>query len=199
VFNLPPFLHSAGRIRICHSDNAREFKFEGEYSKLCEKERIERHFAPPYQPQGNSAVERLNGSISSATRTTCGGSTGVDVGLWDFCGAAVVYVKNRLGGKESPFYRRYGFEPSLSVFRKFGCLAYAHNYVKGGDPSGAGKYNERATRGVFLGYCLGGSSYLVGVFKPDKRARSGYSFQVIESRSVGFDETTTITSIRDLG
>jgi hypothetical protein len=171
--------------------HAREFKFpNAALVKYCNDKNIERRYSSPYEPRGNAVTERFNGIVTKGIATALEKG---DIRLWDWCGAAVSYVYNRIGGENSPFYRRFGRLPSTRHWRKFGSLCYAHEYVK--EKSPRGKYSPNAVRGVYLGCNPVASNFLVGVYRRDNRARTGLKFTTIECRAVVVDESTMVEKV----
>jgi hypothetical protein len=159
--------------------------------KYCNEKNIERHHSSPYEPRGNSQNERFNGIVTKGIATALEHG---DIRLWDYAGGAVSFCYNRIGGEKSPYYRRFGRLPSTRHWRKFGCLCYAHKYVRQ-ERDAKGKYAENADRGVFLGCNPSASNYLVGVYRRDQRSRAGLKFCVIESRAVVVDESAVVEKV----
>ena len=111
-----------------------------------------------------------------------------------FLSTVCCVVFNRLDrkNKKSPYFRRFGREPSLRHLRRFGCLAYAKVHTQ------VDALDDRAERGVFLGYEPRNSTYKIGLWRPDERTTKGVRFLVTENKSVQFNENVTISDINDL-
>ena len=145
-----------------------------------------------YLPSTNGVAERWNRTSSDSIRANM---VGVDPKLWDWCAKYVPYVWNRIPrrkGKRSPFFKLKKRECSLKHFRRFGCLAYAKVHT------GRGKLDPKFERGVFLGYSSSNSTYLVGVWRIDKRCLTNFNFEVTENAVVHFDESCLISDIEHL-
>ena len=112
------------RVRTVRSDNAPEFKgWNSNWQSTWQKHRITVIFSSPYSPWMNGKVERWNATSGSAIRWNL---NNVDPLLWDFAAQYVCYIFNRLDRKtkKSPYFRRFGREPSTKHFKRFGCLCY---------------------------------------------------------------------------
>ena len=187
------YCHEVGVPKKVHSDNAREFKeLNCKWKKFCAANNppIQCEYTAPYTPWRNGKCERLNRSIVDAVRTNL---RGVDPKVWDYCAKYCAWVFNRLDRRKnkSPFFRRYGREPSKSYFRRFGCEVWAKVHTQ------RAKLTPKYERGIFLGYAPN-STYLVGVWRKDTRTTKGERFTVIENRAVKFNESSLISDVKDL-
>ena len=189
---LQRFVDEVGRPNRVRSDNAKEFK-EGNWKPVAAKQNppITVTHSIQYEPQTNGVVERWNRTQSDAIRANM---QGCDPRLWDWCSQYVAHTFNRLErrkGKCSPYKERHGRTANTSYFRRFGCLCFAkiHTHKL--------KLEDRFEPGIFLGYASN-STYRVGVWRADRRAAAGIRFDVIENRTVKFDEDIIVANVDDI-
>ncbi len=189
---LREYCRRVGIPKRARSDNGKEFKEPGSsWRKVCEEKGILVYYAPPYHPAENGMVERMNQTIQSGMRASL---TFVDKRMWDWAAIYVCYTWQRLTKRDgsSPYKSRFGRTPSTKHFRRFGCLCFAREHVK------ENKLSPRYRPGIFLGYSLQNSCYLVGHFKSDDRRAVGESFVVEENRDVKFVESVLISDVEHL-
>ena len=155
------------------------------WKKLCAEKNIKVRHAAPYEPEQNGKEERFNRTLLDAMRTIM---VGVDQALWPHAAKCASYVWNRVCRREkkSPYYMRYGREPSTTHFRRFGCVCWMRVHQRT-------KLEPKYKRGVFLGYAADSPAYLVG--HPDKAG----SFAVSVCYDVKFREDTLVSSLESIG
>ena len=83
---------------------------------------------------------------------------------------------SRFDKSVTPYERRYGAVPNVGMLKVPGCLAWFYNYTEGKKSM----LDERAKRGVFVGYDLCSRSYLIYNLATRR---------VVRSSDVKFDET----------
>lgn len=191
---LRDFCNKHGPPARVRSDNAPEFKQPGSSWKVeCARQtpKILPTFSAPYEPAENGSVERQNRVVQDNMRALL---VGVDRRMWGYAAKTQAYTWNRLPRKTevSPFEKKFGREPRVSHFRRFGCLAYAKKYVK------VGKLDSRFRRGIFLGYGEENSTWLVGTWVDNKTTRTGKKFEVLETKCCKFDESILISDVDKL-
>jgi hypothetical protein len=101
---------------------------------------------------------------------------------WALAMAAAVHVRNRVhssGAGGIPLTLATGRLADLSSMRVFGCLAYVHVYK-----SQRRKLDDRAWKGVFVGYASESPAWLV---------YSHATRRVVSSRNVVFDEADVMS------
>ena len=146
-----------GIPKSVRTDNAKEFKESGAaWRVFCLERGIVRRHSPPYEPEANGKVERLNRTLTDATRCVL---EGVDRLSWGHAAKCVAFVWNRVERRrqKSPFFVRFGRQPSVVFFRKFGCVCFSKVHVRK-------KLDAKYEKCVFLGYSVDSPAYLVGYF-----------------------------------
>jgi len=107
--------------------------------------------SPPYHKEFNGMAERTYG-IHEANAIAMLNHANLPHTFRQFALSHSVWIKNRLCHPDnvttSPYKMWYGMEPDLSQFRPFGCGAtiYLHPDQR------HGKFGNRGSRGIFLGY-----------------------------------------------
>ncbi len=97
---------------------------------------------------------------------------------------AATFIRNRVWGNGAdcvPYQLVTGLPPDISRFRVFGCPCYVHI-----DKQLRRKLDDRAWKGVFVGYALDSPTYLV--WNPTTR-------RLVRSHNVEFDELEIVGSI----
>ena len=188
-----------GRMDRNRSDNAPEFRgADSGWVKKNKTKFIRVTYSQQYEPETNGKAERFVRTLGNAVRAVM---EGVDVLLWEFAPGYVSHTWNRLdrkSGQKSPYCRiNNGREPKTHYFRRFGCLCYAKVHVLKSDKELTSKVARRYEPGVFLGYNKN-STYKVGVWHRDARVATGWRFNVMENRTVKFDESRLVGDINDL-
>lgn len=187
------WVQDVGKPECVRTDNGKEFKEEeSSWARITRKLTIRTEYTAPYSPSQNGVAERGNRTISENTRANM---AGVDSRLWSYGSRYTCYKKNRSPRRRGPSsYRlRYGRDAKTGHWRRFGCLMYSKVQTEG-----AGKLADRYESGVFLGYARRSGAWLVGVWRTDKRAKSGWKFHVLETRSAKFVESILVSNIDDL-
>ena len=187
-----------GLMDRTRTDNAPEFRGpKSAWISVHQKHKVKPTNSAQYEPQTNGKAERTIRTFGNAVRTVC---CGVDIKLWEYAPDVVNHVFNRLdrkNGQKSPYYEIRQRDPKTYYFRRFGCLCYAKEQVLNRDKDIRSKVAVRYAPGVFLGYNKN-STYKVGVWRKDARSSTGWKFNVMENKTVKFDETRLIADINDL-
>jgi transposase InsO family protein len=140
----------AHKIRILHSDNAKEYMSHSFASYLSNKGIIHQTSCA-HTPQQNGVAERKNRHLLDVARCLLS-QMHVPKQFWTEAVLTACYLINRMPSSvlegASPHSLLY---PSSSPFslplKVFGCVCYVHNLGPGFD-----KLDLRATKCVFLGY-----------------------------------------------
>ena len=179
-------------VRV-RSDNDPTFKGEdSRWRNMCSKHGVVPTYSAPYEPAMNGTVERWNRTQGGLIRANL---YGVDKRVWDHASRYVSYCYNRTVRRstgKSPYEIKHGRKFASDSWRRFGCLAYSKIHTS--IPHEADRYE----RGIFLGYSEVNSTYLVGVWREDRRTKSGQKFTVVENKTVKFDEEILIANVDHL-
>ncbi|KAJ0675133.1 putative RNA-directed DNA polymerase [Helianthus annuus] len=136
------------RIKVFRSDNGTEF-VNNNINMFCKNNGILHQTTCSYTPQQNGVVERKHRHLLNTARALMFQS-GVPLKFWPDCVLTAVYLINRLPSSvlnsRSPFEVMFGFIPSLSHLRNFGCLCFSTVL---NEPD---KFAFHADKCVFLGY-----------------------------------------------
>lgn len=135
------------KVRMVRSDNGTEFMCLRSYFA---SQGILHQTSCVGTPQQNGRVERKHRHILNVARSLRFQAS-LPIEFWGECVLAASYLINRtpssiLDGK-TPYELLFGQAPAYDYIRIFGCLCYAHKGTRSRD-----KFDERATRCVFLGY-----------------------------------------------
>ena len=158
-------------VRLLRSDNGGEYQNEA-FASFCRSAMIDHRFNPPNTPQANSYSERFNRILEERARSMLYGSK-LPKSLWAECMATVTYLYNRsltpAHPTMTPFELLFSIKPDVSHLRAYGCVAYMYNFAP--DRS---KLDNRALKGVLVGYDKISSSYLI--YLPELKCvrRSGH-------------------------
>ena len=181
-------------VRLLRSDNGGEYQNEA-FAAFCRSALIDHRFNPPNTPQANSYSERFNRVLEERARSMMYGSK-LPKSLWAECMATVTYLYNRsltpAHPTMTPFELLFGVKPDVSHLRAHGCVTYMYNFAQ--DRS---KLDNRALKGVLVGYDRISSSYLV--YLPELKCvrRSGHcSFN--EHALYYTDDTLQVENTREL-
>lgn len=135
------------RVKVFKSNNGVEFVTQ-KINDFCKSEEVVHHISCVYT-QKNRVIEwKLKHLINVARCLLFQG--GIPFYLWNECILTAVYLINRTPlsvlNWKSPFEIVYGFEPTLSHLRNFGCLSSAPKLVH------FGKIRVRSNNCILLGY-----------------------------------------------
>ncbi|KAJ0909446.1 putative RNA-directed DNA polymerase [Helianthus annuus] len=115
------------KIKIFRSDNGTEF-VNNKMDIFCKTKGILHQTSCAYTPQQNGLVERKHRHLLNLARSLLFQS-GVPLSFWADCVLTALYIVNRLPSSvllgKSPYERMFGFKPSLSHLRVFGCLCFS--------------------------------------------------------------------------
>ncbi|MBW0553849.1 hypothetical protein O181_093564, partial [Austropuccinia psidii MF-1] len=139
------------------SDNGTEFKNQ-KLNQLFESKGITHLTTAPYTPQQNPFAERGN-----QTTTTKGRCLLIDSGLnqtfWAEAVRTAAYLENLTPKKvlnlSTPYQQWYNRTPSYKHLQPFGCKCVFLNNIQ------QGKFTERGSEGIFLGYEEGHRAYQI--------------------------------------
>ncbi|KAF5771878.1 putative RNA-directed DNA polymerase [Helianthus annuus] len=136
------------KVRVFRSDNGTEF-VNNQMNVFMKQKGILHQTSCSYTPQQNGVVERKHRHLLNIARALMF-QGGLPLRFWSDCVLTAVYLINRLpssvlGGK-SPYELMFGFEPSLSHLRSFGCLCF------GTVLNESDKFAYHADKCVLIGY-----------------------------------------------
>ena len=152
------------KIKLLKSDNGGEYVSE-EFKNYCTHEKIIQRFTSPHTPESNSISERYNRVLGEKCRAMLIGAN-LPLSLWAECMKTATYITNRVISPthrcKTPYELIYGAKPDVSNLRAFGCIAYYYNF-----DVNRKKLDNKALKGVLVGYDLQSASYLV--YAPETR------------------------------
>ena len=161
---------------MIRSDNGTEFK-NSILNDFCTAKGISRQFLAPGTPQQNGVVERKNRTLFEAARTMLSESS-FPMYFWAEALNTACYTQNRtLITKEhekTPYEIIANKKPTLKYFHVFGGKCYVLR-----DDEHLGKFEAKASEGIFLGYSLESKAFRVYVIDYKK---------VVERLNVTFDD-----------
>ena len=163
------------KVKRVRSDRAREYEF-GEFRDHLQVQGIQHELTAPYSPEQNGVSERVNQTLNSNIRAMLiQAKLGEE--YWEDALYFATYVKNRTPSSsldwKTPYERYFGFAPSVSHLRVFGCLAFVQKPVY----QRQSKFSPTAQPGILIGYSGGG--YLI-------LTKDGH--QRVTSKDIRFDE-----------
>jgi transposase InsO family protein len=151
-------------VRRIHSDGGGEF-ISAEFKSVCAAAGVKQTFTAPHSPAQNGVAERSLRTIVEMARCMLKGA-GLSLSYWSAAMDTAVYIINRMPTRvndwKSPIELWTGGVPDLSTLRVFGCDAFVHI------ETGRKKFDDKAEKGVFVGYDKVSKCYLVYV--PSKHA-----------------------------
>jgi hypothetical protein len=158
-------------LRMLKSDNGGEYNNKV-FTEFCREKNIEHRFTAPNTPSSNSVSERYNRVLGERTRAMLYGSK-LPNNLWPQVMAAVTYLSNRTisptSTDKTPYELIYGERPDVSNLRAYGCVAYSYNF-----DVNRRKLDDKAIKGILVGYDLKSSAYLLYIPETGKIKRSGH-------------------------
>jgi hypothetical protein len=164
------------QVRRAHSDGAKE-----DVALRKELDDATAHtFSPAYTPGLHSTAERVNRTMTDASRTVLIGAT-LPSTFWSHAVKHVVAVHNRVpchATRGTPSYLLTGVRPTVKYVRVFGSTAYVLQ-----PPAGV-KRQPRTEQGVFLERLDHGVYHMLLV------GGDGASPRIVESQHCTFDETS---------
>jgi hypothetical protein len=163
-------------IKILRSDRGGEYK-SNEFLEYCRYHGIKKQFTTSYTPQQNGVAERKNRTIMEMARSMLKGKN-LSNEYWAEAVACAVYILNRSPTKivrnMVPQEAWSGKHHSVSHFKVFGCIAYAHI-----PKQTRSKLDDKSEKCIFIGYDEQSKAYKL--FNPITK-------KVIVSRDVVFKE-----------
>jgi transposase InsO family protein len=137
-------------IKILRSDNGGEY-CSNEFEEYLRSKGIKHENTTVYTPQQNGVAERLNRSLLETARCLLR-EGGVPNMFWPEAVKMANTIRNRITtkicGDKTPYELWTGRKPNIAYFKVFGCTAY----VRIPRPNWQSKLDQRAERGIFLGY-----------------------------------------------
>jgi hypothetical protein len=146
------------KIKILRTDNGREY-VNDEFRRALEHDGIRHQKACPYTPEQNGTAERMNRTLVEKARCLLNDAR-MKKEFWAEAVSTAAYLVNRsptrsIGGK-TPEEIWTGRKPNLKHLRVFGSTVMVHvPKVK------RKKFNPKALKGVFVGYCENTKGYRV--------------------------------------
>ena len=147
-----------------------------EFTSLLDEFGIALQRTAPYAHWQHGRIERQWGTLVPMALAMIHGA-GLDRCFWALAMHAATYIRNRVwsnGADGVPYQLVTGLPPDLDYLRVFGCPCYVHI-----DKQLRRKLDDRAWKGVFVGYALDSPAYLI--WNPRTR-------RLVRSRNVVFDE-----------
>ncbi|HEY5260323.1 MAG TPA: reverse transcriptase domain-containing protein, partial [Rhabdochlamydiaceae bacterium] len=136
-------------IKALRSDRGGEYTSTA-FTSFCEEQGIKRFLTAPYSPQQNGVAERKNRTILDMVRSMLK-SKGVPKEFWAEAVQCAVYVQNRCPhaklGEKTPQEAWSSQKPTVSHFKVFGSVAYAHV-----PDQRRTKLDDKSKKFVFIGY-----------------------------------------------
>ena len=176
---------SGRRLKKFRSDNGGEYIGEN-FKKYLKQRGILTEPTVPYTPQQNGKAERMNRTILDNVRAMLYHAN-LPLYLWAEAVSTVVYLRNRSPTSSfkgaTPYERWHGVKPNVEHLRVFGCNVYVHVPAEKRK-----KLDQKALKGIFVGYLEGSKGYKIYI--PETR-------KFIRSRDVVFRENSFGNSDRD--
>jgi len=175
-------LETGKRIRSLRCDGGGKYTgniFQRYLTEYCIIQRI----TLAYTPEHNGIAEGANRTIMEMVRCMIFDSA-LGKEFWGFAALTAVHIINRLPSSahegKTPFEIWFGVPPSIGHLRVFGCIAYRHI------PSAVRrKLDPKGRKCRMIGYKEESGSRVYRVYDETTK-------QVLVTRDVVFDETTTI-------
>ena len=174
------------RITKTRSDNGGEYCSKAFEDHLKERGTQNEH-TTPYTPQQNGTAERMNRTLMEKVRSMLYHSK-LPLRFWAEALMVATYVRNcspTCALKETPYERWNGEKPDVSIFRVFGCKAYARI-----PDEKRKKLDPKSQKCIFVGYPAGVKGYKL--YDPVKQ-------KMIVRRDVVFIENVFDHAIKEKG
>jgi transposase InsO family protein len=140
---------SGNFIKALRSDRGGKFTSSA-FDSFCEENDIRRNLTAPYSPQQNGVAERMNRTILDMVRSMLK-SKNLPKEFWAEAVNCAVYLRNRCPTASvedmTPHETWYGRKPSVSHFKVFGSVAYAHI-----PDQKRVKLDDKSVKLIFVGY-----------------------------------------------
>jgi hypothetical protein len=135
-------------LKVIRSDNGIEFR-NASFDEFCLEHGIDQQFSTPCVPQQNGVVKQKNRTLVEMAMMMLNEHS-TPRRFWADAISTTCYISNRSFLRSilhlTPFELRFGFKPSVSHFRPFGCKCFV---LKGGNLD---KFESRSFDGILLGY-----------------------------------------------
>lgn len=162
--------------KVIRSDKGGEYTSH-EFQDYCKDEGIWKQTTVGYSPQQNGIAERKNRTIVEMA-TSMMNEKSLPKEFWAEAVHTAVYILNRCPTKAVknmiPFEAWSGFKPSVSHFKVFGCIGYAHIPTEKRT-----KFDDKSQKCIFVGYSTSSKGYRLFNVETEK---------LIVSRDVIFNE-----------
>ena len=166
-----------GKVKCLRSDNGTEFTSES-FQNLLLKHGIKHEKSAPYSPHQNGTAGRgwrTTFEMASCLLT----QANLLKNLWSYAVMCAVYIRNRCYNhrlKKTPHETFTGHKPNLQHMHIFGTVCFAYIQEKK-------KLDDRAEKGIFVGYDKGSPAYLIyypnsGVIKKCRCVRFTDKFEI---------------------
>ncbi|KAL4341003.1 hypothetical protein GQ457_08G035090 [Hibiscus cannabinus] len=146
------------KLKVLRTDNGGEY-VSNEFNDFCRDSGILHQLTVPRTPQQNGVCERRNRTVLEMARCMLF-EKHIPKLFWAEAIATTVYLLNRLATKavdgKTPFEAWSGSKPSVKHLRVFGSICYSHISA-----SMRSKLDERAWRGIFVGYSSQSKGYRI--------------------------------------
>ncbi|KAL4309595.1 hypothetical protein GQ457_01G033490 [Hibiscus cannabinus] len=146
------------KLKVLRTDNGGEY-VSNEFNDFYRDSGILHQLIVPRTPQQNGVCERRNRTILEMARCMLF-EKHLPKLFWAEVVATAVYLLNRLATKavdgKTPFEAWSGSKPSVKHLRVFGSICYSHIYA-----NMRSKLDERAWRGIFVGYSSQSKGYRI--------------------------------------
>ncbi len=159
------------KLKELRCDNGGEYV--SDEVKIYANSKFTLRTTPPHTPEVNGVAERFNRLLVERVRALLKDSN-LPKFLWSEAMSTIVYIYNRIPnlefkGAKSPFEQLFGYTPDISHFKIFGCTAFAYNY-----DIERRKLDDRAIKGIFVGYEENSASYRIYIPNRRKIMKSGH-------------------------
>ncbi|XP_022853192.1 uncharacterized protein LOC111374707 [Olea europaea var. sylvestris] len=118
---------SGCKIQVLRSNNGKEYT-SAEFNLFCDEAGIEHQLIAPYTPEQNGVNERRNRYVMEMARCMLHEKE-LPKRFWAEVANTAVFLQNRLPSKaikdKTPFEAWFGYIPSLSFLKVFGCVCFA--------------------------------------------------------------------------